>query len=569
MEDKVVKIKGTGRPQGRGRDQVHPSGHRGRSRPRPGLEPLALSVDGDRLPSTVIDDLKGILARFPGQCSVDMYVRTERRSPAPALRRRLPGRSAGQPLRRAEGAAGRGLRVPGHSAERRRTGAAAPTELLASRWRPRGRPLCGTLGVVTGREVAEVVAAPAGRRARPRATPRWWRPPPGSTGPGVSASRTGRAGRGSRGRLPRGRPGASSRRCETARDNCTFFHRHELVPDWEDDGSSGAEAGHPPSARGARRPLRARRPGLLRLHGDHERRARPGGRSGGAGHLHAPGAGRERSTSRCWPRPGSWASSGCSAWAGRRPSRPWPTARRPSPGWTSSAGPGNAYVMEAKRQVYGSGGHRQPGRAQRGARGGRPDGPTGLGRRRPAGPGGARQRGPGRAGGRVGRAVCRQVAGRRREPARGDAWRAGRDGRTEDHRRPTIPGLWAFYPAPGEDFLGLAAAVVNAYAPEHLELQLADRARLPAPGALGRGGLRRPPHPHGLRRLRGRQQPRAAHRGSARFSSPLSVDTFMRRSSYVEMTAEAVRLLTPHLAASGRQRGLRLPPRLGRTAGRR
>ena len=34
-----------------------------------------MEVDGDRFPSTVIDDLKRILARFPGQCSVDMYVR--------------------------------------------------------------------------------------------------------------------------------------------------------------------------------------------------------------------------------------------------------------------------------------------------------------------------------------------------------------------------------------------------------------------------------------------------------------------------------------------------------------
>jgi DNA polymerase-3 subunit alpha len=41
-----------------------------------GLEPLAISVDGERLPSTVIDDLKGILVRFPGECSVDMYVST-------------------------------------------------------------------------------------------------------------------------------------------------------------------------------------------------------------------------------------------------------------------------------------------------------------------------------------------------------------------------------------------------------------------------------------------------------------------------------------------------------------
>ena len=40
-----------------------------------GAEPLRLSVDGDRFPCAVVDDLKRILARFPGQCSVDMYVR--------------------------------------------------------------------------------------------------------------------------------------------------------------------------------------------------------------------------------------------------------------------------------------------------------------------------------------------------------------------------------------------------------------------------------------------------------------------------------------------------------------
>jgi DNA polymerase-3 subunit alpha len=43
--------------------------------PRAELEPLALSVDGGHLPSTVIGDLKRILTRFPGQCCVDMYVR--------------------------------------------------------------------------------------------------------------------------------------------------------------------------------------------------------------------------------------------------------------------------------------------------------------------------------------------------------------------------------------------------------------------------------------------------------------------------------------------------------------
>ncbi len=43
---------------------------------RTGLEPLALAVDGERYPSTIIDDLKGILVRFPGPCAVDMYVST-------------------------------------------------------------------------------------------------------------------------------------------------------------------------------------------------------------------------------------------------------------------------------------------------------------------------------------------------------------------------------------------------------------------------------------------------------------------------------------------------------------
>jgi DNA polymerase-3 subunit alpha len=36
---------------------------------------VALSVDGERFPSSIIEDLKGILVRFPGPCSVDMYVR--------------------------------------------------------------------------------------------------------------------------------------------------------------------------------------------------------------------------------------------------------------------------------------------------------------------------------------------------------------------------------------------------------------------------------------------------------------------------------------------------------------
>ena len=40
-----------------------------------GLEPVALSVDGECLPHTVIDDLKNILVRFPGPCQVEMHVK--------------------------------------------------------------------------------------------------------------------------------------------------------------------------------------------------------------------------------------------------------------------------------------------------------------------------------------------------------------------------------------------------------------------------------------------------------------------------------------------------------------
>ena len=50
------------------------------------------------------------------------------------------------------------------------------------------------------------------------------------------------------------------------------------------------------------------------------------------------------------PSPGWTRSTGS---GGPRRSPPWPTARGACPRWTSIAGPGNAYVAEAKRQVSG------------------------------------------------------------------------------------------------------------------------------------------------------------------------------------------------------------------------
>jgi len=96
--------------------------------------------------------------------------------------------------------------------------------------------------------------------------------------------------------------------------------------------------------------------------------------------------------------------------------------------------------------------------------------------------------------------------------------------------------------------LELAAAMVDAYAPEHLEVQLADPrgflTRVRSAGAVFIGHLT----PTAFGDYVAGSNHVLPTGGSARFSSPLSVNTFMRRSSYVEMTGEGVRLLTPHLA---------------------
>jgi histidinol dehydrogenase len=115
--------------------------------------------------------------------------------------------------------------------------------------------------------------------------------------------------------------------------------------------------------------------------------------------------------------------------------------------------------------------------------------------------------------------------------------------------------LWAFFPEKGEDFLQLAAAAVNLYAPEHLELQIADpRAFLSVVRSAGAIFLgHRSPTAFGDY-IAGSNHVLPTG-GSARFASPLSVDTFVRKSSYVEMSAEAVRALTPRLALLANSEG--------------
>ena len=171
----------------------------------------------------------------------------------------------------------------------------------------------------------------------PGATRLWWRRPRASTGLRPRAATWPCRRRRAEARLPRGRPVILAA-LETARDNCTFFHRHELVDrTGKRRGAQGQKLGirHLPVARAGL--VRARRSGRLRLHGDHELRAGLGGRGRGADHLHASGARREGQPLGAGGSPAHGRRRGCSAWAGRRRWPPWPTAPRPSLGWTSSA----------------------------------------------------------------------------------------------------------------------------------------------------------------------------------------------------------------------------------------
>lgn len=54
-----------------------------------------------------------------------------------------------------------------------------------------------------------------------------------------------------------------------------------------------------------------------------------------------------------WRRPGSAGWTGCFGWGAPKRWPPWPTERRASPRWIKLVGPGNQFVAEAKKQVFG------------------------------------------------------------------------------------------------------------------------------------------------------------------------------------------------------------------------
>ena len=328
-----------------------------------------------------------------------------------------------------------------------------------------------------------------------------------------------------------------------ARDNFAFFHRHELVPDWEDVGAQGQKLGI--------RRLPVARAGLYV----------PGGLGSYAStvimnSVPAQVAGVQELLI-CTPadREGRVNPSVLTAAhlmgirmvfrvGGAQAIAAMAFGTETIPRVDVICGPGNAYVTEAKRQVYGAVGI---------------DSLAGPSEVLVVADSSARaewvaadmlaqeEHGSGAQALLVSASegFCLEVEAALEE-LRAAARSEGRGGAT--HSVDGDSHLFAYYPAEGEDFLTLAAAAVNAYAPEHLEIHLAEPreflSRVKSAGAIFIGG--RTPTSFGDY-IAGSNHVLPTG-GAARFSSPLSVDTFLRKSSYVEMSPEAVRALTPHLA---------------------
>ena len=348
----------------------------------------------------------------------------------------------------------------------------------------------------------------------------------------------------------------------TTRDNCTFFHRHELRPDWEDVGAQGQMLGirHLPVARAglyvpgglgayASTVIMNSVPALVAGVGELIICTPPG--RDGAVNASVLAAARLMGVEQVFRVGGAQAVAAMAY------------GTQTVPRVDVICGPGNAYVMEAKRQVYGSVGIDSlagPSEvlvvADSTAR------PEWIAADMLA----QEEHGSGAEAmlvaqtrelcDAVERAVALLVEGRGGGTPAAPHGAAPPGAAAPDALPPITASaglgarrFWAFYPAEGEDFLELAAALVNDYAPEHLEVQVADpRAflgRVRSAGAIFVG--------HGTPTAFGDYIAGSNHvlptGGSARFSSPLSVDTFMRKSSFVEMPAGAARLLTDRLAS--------------------
>lgn len=330
---------------------------------------------------------------------------------------------------------------------------------------------------------------------------------------------------------------------ELAVDNCTWFHQHELLADWEERGPQGQRLGI------RYRPVR--RAGLYV----------PGGQGSYASSVimnavPAKVAG-VRELAICTPpaRDGSVNRSVlAAAWllgvnevyrlGGAQAVGAMAYGTATVPRVDVICGPGNAYVNEAKRQVFGQVGiDSLAGPSEVLVIADTTAKPSWVAADLLA----QEEHGSGATAVMLGPSfdfcqdVARQVESLRLGAALGAAPSPGR--------------LFAFYPARGEDFVQLATDLINEYGPEHLELHLEDSRRflerVENAGAIFLG--------HYSPTAFGDYVAGSNHvlptGGSARFASALGVHTFMRRQSVVELNADAAAFLSEPLAKLAESEG--------------
>jgi histidinol dehydrogenase len=329
----------------------------------------------------------------------------------------------------------------------------------------------------------------------------------------------------------------------TTRDNCTFFHSHERRGDWEGVGPQGQTLGirHLPVDRAG-----LYVPGGLGAYASTViMNSVPALVAGVKELIVCTPPGRDGSVNRSvLAAAGLMGIERVYRVGGAQAIAAMAYGTQTIPQADVICGPGNAYVMEAKRQVYGSVGIDSlagPSEVLIVADAtARPDWVA-------ADMLAQEEHGSGAEALLVAETeeFCRAVEEAAERMAAGHGDTAGLGARR----------FWAFYPAAGERFLEVAAALVNVYAPEHLEIQVADPrgflAQVRSAGAVFLG--HRTPTAFGDY-IAGSNHVLPTG-GSARFSSPLSVDTFVRRSSYVEMSVPAARMLTPGLARIAESEG--------------
>ena len=335
---------------------------------------------------------------------------------------------------------------------------------------------------------------------------------------------------------------------ETARANCTFFHRHELRPDWEGEGAQGQRLGI--------RHLPVRRAGLYVPGGAGSytstviMNAVPAGVAGVRELFICTPPGRDGRVNESVLAAAAFMGieevyriGGAQAVAAMAFGTE--TIRRAD----VICGPGNAYVNEAKRQVFGAVGiDSLAGPSEVVIVAAEDAEPRWVAADLLA----QEEHGSGAESVLVAASeeLCGRVAAAVEglRPADPVARGSGQGGAAS--RR-----LFAFFPAAGEEFLDVAAAFVNEYAPEHLELHLAEARvfaeRVTSAGAIFLG----PWTPTAFGDYVAGSNHVLPTGGSARFASPLGVDTFMRASSLIELGPATVASLAPPLARLAKSEG--------------